>query len=136
MLRRCALFSLILAASATAAEPAKIDYSRDVRPILSEHCFKCHGPGTQKAGVRLDNQQAAMKKESLVPGKPEKSELFARVVAEADEERMPPPEAGKKLTAKQIATLKSWIEQGGEYAPHWAFVAMCAEGFPVATVPL
>jgi mono/diheme cytochrome c family protein len=136
MVRSAAVVSVLVAAAAVAAEPAKVDYSRDVRPILSEFCFKCHGPGTQKAGIRLDNQQAAMKKGSLTPGKPEKSELYLRVVADKDEERMPPPEDGKTLNAKQVATLKAWIEQGGEYAPHWAFVPPVkpkppADGHPV-----
>src|SRR4051812_32686389 len=85
---------------APAADPPrpKPDFNRDVRPILSDRCFKCHGPATQKAGVRLDALNLAVKKDAVVPGKPDKSGVIARVVSEDDDERMPPKETGKRLT--------------------------------------
>jgi hypothetical protein len=104
-----------------AAEP--VDFQRDIRPILSNHCYKCHGPATQKAGVRLDSLDAAAAKDAIVPKQAAKSELIHRIEATADDERMPPPEAGPKLTPKQVDLLKRWIDGGAEYTPHWAFVA-------------
>ena len=108
-----------------AAEPGSskqtIDFNRDVRPILSEHCYKCHGPGTQKAGVRLDARTFAMKNDVVVPGNPDASELLARITANEDEDRMPPPEAGRRLSPQEITTLRAWISRGAEYARHWAF---------------
>jgi hypothetical protein len=101
-----------------AADP---DFNRDVRPILSNHCYKCHGPGTQKAGVRLDTHAFAVKKGAVVPGKPDESPLLERV-ASADEDRMPPPEAGPPLSPAQVAVLKAWVAGGAKYAPHWSFV--------------
>jgi hypothetical protein len=111
------LFSRI----ALAAPP--VDFNRDVRPILSNYCFKCHGPATQMRGVRLDDRSHALKKDAIVPGRPDDSVIIERITAAHDDERMPPPEAGERLTSAQVATLKAWIEQGAEYAPHWAFVA-------------
>ncbi len=101
--------------------PPPVDFNRDVRPILSNHCFKCHGPAVQKAKLRLDSFQAATKS-AVVPGKPDESELLTRIAAH-DDTRMPPEEAGAALTAKQIETLRQWIVSGAKYAPHWAFVA-------------
>jgi len=123
MLRLVSILAILTGSISAAAEPSKVDYSRDVRPILSEFCFKCHGPASQKSGVRLDNAEAAKKKNAIIPGKPAESELLNRIRAENAEDRMPPVESGKVLSPAQIATLEAWIQQGGEYAPHWAFVA-------------
>jgi hypothetical protein len=118
------LCSLLAAAAglAPAADPPKPDFNRDVRPILSDRCFKCHGPATQKGKVRLDSLRHATKKDAVVPGKPADSLLVQRVTAEADEDRMPPPETGPRLTPQQVDVLKRWIEHGAEYAPHWSFI--------------
>jgi len=118
-----------LVPTAEAAPP--VDFTREVRPILSNHCFKCHGPGTQKAGLRLDSRAFAVKKSAVVPGKPGDSSLVERVTA-GDDERMPPADAGDRLTPAQVATLKAWIEQGAEYAPHWAFVKPARPPVPTA----
>jgi hypothetical protein len=104
----------------SAAEPA-VDFNRDVRPILSDRCFKCHGPATQKAKVRLDSLDHAVKKNVVVPGKPDESLLIERIAAASDDDRMPPPEAGPRLTDAQVKTLKAWIAAGAKYEPHWAF---------------
>jgi hypothetical protein len=123
---RFALWPLLVAAAvpAAAADPAtpKPDFNREVRPILSDRCFKCHGPATQMGRVRLDSPRHATHKDAVVPGKPAESGIIERVTMEADEDRMPPPEAGPRLTADEIDVLKRWIEHGAEYAPHWAFV--------------
>jgi hypothetical protein len=102
----------------------KVDFGRDIRPILSNHCFKCHGPAVQKSKLRLDDREAAIKKGAIAPGKPGESELLSRIALPGSDDRcMPPREAGEKLTPDQAAKLKAWIEQGAEYTPHWSFVA-------------
>lgn len=112
------------------AAPATIDFNREIRPILSENCFACHGPdqNKRKAGLRLDIKEDALKEiESggfaIVPGKPAQS-LLLKVVAlpEDDDSRMPPAKTGKALTAAQIDLLSRWIADGAKYAEHWAYV--------------
>src|SRR5579872_7408411 len=124
---RSVLF-LVLASAQTlvAADlplPAKIEFNRDVRPILSDNCFFCHGPDVKhrEAGLRLDQRDAALKKEAFVPGQPDKSHLVARIFSNKDDEQMPPAESNKKLTARQKEILKRWVEQGAEYQQHWAY---------------
>src|SRR5437879_12794353 len=91
------LAALSFPAVSFAAE--KVDFGRDVRPILSNRCFKCHGPAVQKAKLRLDSREAATKDGAIVPGKPGESKLIERVCEPSDEDgRMPPPEAGDRLT--------------------------------------
>lgn len=108
-----------------ATEPAahKIDFNRDIRPLLFNNCVACHGPDEKerKAGLRLDTREGALAGESLVPGKPEESELLRRVRSHEAGEVMPPPKTGKKLTAQEISRLEAWIRQGANYAPHWAY---------------
>ncbi|MCS7020878.1 MAG: PSD1 and planctomycete cytochrome C domain-containing protein [Gemmataceae bacterium] len=100
---------------------AEVDYLRDVRPILSNACFKCHGPGTQKGKLRLDEREAAVRRGAIVPGQPAESELLRRITASDEAERMPPPESGDRLSPQQVDTLRRWIAAGAPYAPHWAF---------------
>lgn len=106
-----------------------VSFDRDVRPILSENCFACHGFDANKrqAGLRLDTPEgahvkAASGKTAVVPGDLNKSELVQRVAAH-DWSQMPPASSGKKITPAQVAILKQWVKQGGEYAKHWAFAA-------------
>src|SRR5437016_2750482 len=108
---------------------AKVDFNREIRPILTENCYKCHGPddGARKAKLRFDLREAALKpaksgKVAIVPGAPEKSEMIARVTTTDDDDRMPPLKTGKKLSAIQIESLRRWIAQGAPYATHWAYV--------------
>jgi hypothetical protein len=104
----------------------KVDFNRDILPILSTSCFQCHGPdqNARKADLRLDDREISVgKKRSIIPGKPGQSELIARLESDDADERMPPPKAGEKLSKQRIALLRSWIEQGAEYADHWAFIA-------------
>jgi len=125
-----ALSALIIGGECSATEP--VDFNRDIRPILSNSCFKCHGPGTQKGNLRLDSSERARAKKVIVPGKPTDSHLMQRVTA-PDGERMPPAGAADRLSADQIAKLKTWIEQGGEYTPHWSFVKPVAAKLPTVT---
>ena len=101
-----------------------VQYNRDVRPILAEHCFSCHGLDTEarEADLRLDERALAIESGAIVPHKPDQSELLVRITAEDAEIVMPPPETGHKLSAAQISTLKSWITSGAEYQKHWSFV--------------
>ncbi|MDA0285244.1 MAG: DUF1549 domain-containing protein, partial [Planctomycetota bacterium] len=104
-----------------------VDFNRDVRPVLSDLCFTCHGPdaNTRKADLRLDQDAAVFGKRDvplIVPGKPLESELIKRILSDDDDERMPPPDSKRQLTAAQKATLQQWIEQGAKWAAHWAYV--------------
>jgi hypothetical protein len=108
---------------------AKLDYDRDVLPVLSSKCFTCHGPDAKarKAGLRLDLRDVATKPAKtgdvpIVPGKSADSEVVRRIFAEDENERMPPKKGGKELTESEKQLLKSWIDQGAEYKQHWAFV--------------
>jgi len=108
---------------ALAAEP--VSFSAEIRPILAEHCFHCHGPdpGTRKADLRLDLRDAAIEFGAIVPGKPEESELIARIMEHDPQLVMPPPSQKKPLSPKQIVLLKQWVNEGAPYAQHWAFEA-------------
>lgn len=129
----CWIFSLGLVcgmAGSVRAEgpPAKVDFNRDIRPILSETCFACHGPdhNKRKADLRLDTRDGLNGlgggPKALVPGKPGESEIIARLTATAPEERMPPASTGKTVTPEQIELIKKWIEQGAEFKGHWAYI--------------
>ncbi len=106
---------------------AEISFSRQVQPLLAEYCLQCHGPDEtkRKAGLRLDDEAAAKSTRkgvtAIVPGKPDQSELLARIRATDADEVMPPPKTGKKLSPDQIATLREWIQQGARWGKHWAF---------------
>jgi hypothetical protein len=104
---------------------AKPQYNRDIRPILAENCFACHGPdsASRKAGLRLDQREAAVAAKAIIPGKPDQSLLIQRVFHTDLAEVMPPPKTHKKLTPAQKETLKRWIASGADYQPHWSFIA-------------
>ena len=102
----------------------KVDFARDIRPILSNACFKCHGPAVQKAKLRLDQRDAAINKGAIAPGKHADSELLKRVLLPDDDDgHMPPVDVAPRLTPEQVTKLKAWIDQGADYPLHWAFVA-------------
>ena len=111
--------------SAPAVKP--IDFQREIRPILSDNCFQCHGPDskTRLADLRLDIKDAALEVRksgaAVVPGKVQDSLLYRRISDPSAARRMPPEYSHKKLTTQQIATLKTWIEQGAPWKEHWAF---------------
>ncbi len=120
----------LVSPSTRAGEPTKIDFNRQVRPILSNHCFTCHGPDedVRESGLRLDvRDQALQLAESghlaIVPGKPKESELITRVFSKRKGVVMPPPETNKPLSESDKATLRAWIEQGADYQTHWSFVS-------------
>jgi hypothetical protein len=120
---------IALPAGAVAADAEKVDFSRDVLPILSANCFVCHGrdPSTRKAKLRLDTRDDAIAVRAdaatpITPGKPDGSEVIVRITAKDEDDRMPPADKGRALTPAEIDTLRTWIAQGAEYTPHWAFV--------------
>lgn len=119
----------------------KIDFNRDIRPILSETCFACHGPDAnkRKAELRLDTKEGLHALDGgpkvIVPSKPDESELIARLTAESPEERMPPASTGKTLTPQQIDLFRRWIEQGAEFKGHWAYIAPTQSPIPNVDQP-
>lgn len=131
LLRRwalCCTLPLTLAAAAHGEEQPPVDFSRDVQPLLARHCFVCHGPdeGSREAGLRLDVRLAAIAEldsgsTAIVPGRPEASELIARVAAEDADLRMPPGEHGAILSPEQVNLLHRWIAAGAPYDNHWSF---------------
>ncbi len=102
-----------------------VEYNRDVRPILAENCFACHGPDSaaRKADLRLDRRDDAVEMAAIEPGKPEESMLVERINATDPHERMPPKESHKTLTAEQKKVLTTWIAQGAVYQAHWSMIA-------------
>ncbi len=125
-----ALISLVLAASGAGADPVR--YGRDVRPILAEHCFACHGPDSaaRKAKLRLDVRDVAVARGAFVPGKPAESKLVARICSEDPGEIMPPPKTKKQLTVQEKELLRRWIADGADYEAHWAFVPPARPALP------
>ena len=117
--------------SSAATNNAKVSYNRDVRPILANYCFACHGPDAKhrEGDLRLDTRAGAVAA-VVVPGHPEKSELFKRISSSDAEEIMPPPKSKKELPAKEREILRRWIEQGAEYAGHWAFLPVAESKLP------
>jgi hypothetical protein len=110
----------------------KLQFNRDIRPILSDRCFKCHGPdkASRKASLRLDRQEdayAERKKSHLpaiAPGKPEQSLIVRKIFSDDPDELMPPPESNLALTPAQKERIRRWVSEGAEYQPHWAFIPL------------
>lgn len=121
------VLSLLPGAETGAADDIK--FNRDIRPILSESCFPCHGPdsATREADLRLDEQESAVADRggyaAIVPGDPEASEFVRRIASTDEWEQMPPPDSEKPLKPEQIALLTRWIEAGAEWSPAWSYVA-------------
>jgi hypothetical protein len=127
--------TLALAATAAAAPPEPVRFNRDIRPILSDACFGCHGPGQQKSGLRLDQSASATRPNkrgdaAIVPGKPDDSEAIRRIFSDEETEVMPPADSHKRLTPSQKATLKRWVSEGAVYEPHWSFAKLTKPPVP------
>jgi hypothetical protein len=125
-LPRVALATVLAAtAPVLAADPGEpLSFNADIRPILVENCFSCHGADSagRKADLRLDQRDQAVENGSIVPGDPDSSVMLDRIFSDDPEEVMPPPETKKSLTAEQKAVLIRWIKEGAEYQAHWSFI--------------
>jgi hypothetical protein len=121
--------------------PAVVEFNRDIRPIISDNCFACHGPdkNKRKADLRLDTEEGAFADrggmQPLVPGKRDQSVLFQRITADTEKKRMPPAKFGKQLTPRQIDLIGKWIEQGAKYQKHWSLIAAKRPDLPKAGDP-
>ena len=123
--------TIFFAATAAGAGPKPpVDYQRDVRPILADRCFKCHGPdeAQRKGKLRLDTPEGtfgtgASGNRAVVPGNVDDSELASRITSDDKSEKMPPPKSGKSLTAAEVGILREWVAQGAKVQRHWSFVA-------------
>jgi hypothetical protein len=135
MNRQLATLATLLVIAAPVHAGEAVSFKRDVRPILSDNCFFCHGPDAnrRKADLRLDLRDSAVESEAIVPGQPGESLLVDRIFATEDGERMPPPSSHKKLTAKQKEILRRWIEQGAGYEQHWAYEPPVKSATPAGT---
>ena len=122
-------FAGVLVAAQLAAAADTVDFDRDVRPILASKCYFCHGPDTEarQAALRLDSFAGATAKlesgmgQAVVPGELHSSALWQRIVAENEDERMPPADSNRKLTPREITLLRRWIESGAKYQQHWSY---------------
>jgi cytochrome c553 len=130
------LFTGLIHASNLYAEPVR--FSRDVLPILTEHCIRCHGPDAQarKADLRLDLEEAAVGEASapIIRGQSDESEFIRRIMSEDPDEVMPPTDAHTKLSKSQIALLKQWIDEGAAWGGHWAFEPVRKPNVPNAGI--
>jgi hypothetical protein len=125
LVRLAAALPLLGALRVSAGEPAgRLGYNHDVRPILAESCFPCHGPDSaaRKAGLRLDQRERAIEAKALVPGDPDGSKLVQRIFAGDPDDVMPPAATRKVLSAEAKALLRRWIAEGAAYEPHWSFI--------------
>src|SRR5690348_6276857 len=127
----CLAASLVSAGSVAWAAPPRVDFNRDIKPILSNRCFRCHGPDEAerkggKDGLRLDTASGATLDQggyaAVVPGKPDESELIARIASQDPQEVMPPKTAGKPLTPQEIELMRQWVAQGAKYEGHWSYM--------------
>src|SRR5256885_11193344 len=118
------ILAMFISASAIADASASISFDRDIAPLLTSRCAKCHGPSEGKAGLHLTDRDAATVtlpsgERAIVPGKPDESELLRRVASTDPEVRMPPK--GLPLSADEIAKLRRWIADGAVWPAHWAY---------------
>ena len=128
LLAGCLLIGVAGTQSLAAAEPpGELSFSRDIRPILADKCFHCHGAdaASRQADLRLDEERSAKASRSgsiaIVPGKPELSDLMQRILSTDDSERMPPPKSERQLSEDEKGKLKRWIAEGAKYEQHWSF---------------
>ncbi|MBI1831147.1 MAG: DUF1549 domain-containing protein, partial [Planctomycetes bacterium] len=121
-IRFASIFALVLSMTPGAVAQT-LRFNRDVRPILSDVCFQCHGPdkAKRKAKLHFDSEDGA--RAAIVPGKVDESEMVKRITSTDPTMRMPPPSAAVSLSAKQIETIKQWIKEGAKWEKHWAFMA-------------
>ena len=136
-------FFCVLTSALASAVDAPVDFNREVRPILSDRCYGCHGPDAdkgRKAGLRLDEFAGATKKlksgdVAVVPGDVKQSALVQRILSDDAEDVMPPPELHRPLSKAEKEVLIRWVRQGAKYDPHWAFVSPQSHATPTVIDP-
>ena len=133
----CLSLCALLAGATTARADELIDFNRQIRPLLSNNCYACHGPdeAARQAGLRLDQRTSALAAlesgaVAIVPGNREQSEVVRRILSDDKDQQMPPPESTKQLTPDQAALIARWIDQGAKWADHWAFVKPVRPALP------
>ena len=122
LLIRVGITAALLTHSGQAKE--KLSFNRDIRPILSDKCFHCHGPdkNTREADIRLDTREGALAEESIVPGDLKGSEVYWRINSDDEDELMPPADSNKHLSQAERKLIAQWIEEGAEYEAHWSYL--------------
>ena len=131
----CLLFLPAVLLPGAVSNADEVIFGRDIRPLLSDRCFNCHGPDREAAynDLRLDKQEFATEY-AIVPGDPESSAVLERISTDDESMRMPPPDSGRKpLTADEVALIKTWIESGAQYEEHWAFLPPQKSAVPEAS---
>jgi hypothetical protein len=123
------IFLAVAVGAARAAEPAPVDFNFQIRPLLSDRCFSCHGPDShaRKAKLRLDTREGTFReldngRAIVKPGEPDKSEVIRRIFTDDEDDHMPPPASLRTLSAAEKELIKRWIQEGAEYKPHWSFI--------------
>ena len=126
---RLSLAITLLAGGSRCLAQGQVDFNRDIRPLLSNTCYQCHGPDTKarEAGLRFDQKDAAFAElesggRAIVPGDRKQSKLFERISSSIPSLRMPPADSGKELSAQEIELMGRWIDQGAKWRGHWAFI--------------
>ena len=129
------LAPLLAACVSVPALAAELSYNGDIRPILVEHCFSCHGAdsASRKADLRLDRRDDAIGHGAIVPGDPDSTAILDRIWSDDPEVVMPPPAVKKPLTSEQKELLKRWVAEGAEYEPHWSFIPPKRPALPAVT---
>ena len=139
---RTLTLSLVLASIGSTLEaadpplPQTINFNRDIRPILSNLCYHCHGPDKTKrqAKMRFDTRAGLFAKRDdhhvVVPGKPSASAIYQRISSQDDDERMPPADSGLSITPRQAQLIEKWIAQGARWQPHWSFIPPVRPALP------
>ena len=135
------LVACVALCASMVAAAERVDYDRQILPILSDNCYKCHGPdeGARKAHLRLDTKDGAFSvkdgKAILVPGKSDQSELIRRITSNDPDQHMPPAASHRTLTSGQIELIRNWVDQGAKWEMHWAFVPPIRPAVPAASDP-
>lgn len=124
--------AIVFVSGSSPAAERPLAFNRDIRPILSDTCFRCHGPDNagRKGDLRLDQREAAIASGAITPGDPDKSELIARICTDDAELLMPPADSQKTLSPEQKETLRRWIAEGAEYQAHWSWIPVPKEAAP------
>ena len=129
------VLALLISVASAASNPPRVQFNRDIRPIMSDTCFHCHGfdAKSRKAGLRLDRREDALQPTKhdllpIVPGQPDDSEIIQRIMDVADP--MPPIEMHKQLTLEQKELFRRWVAEGAVYEPHWAYAPLTRPPVP------